>query len=225
MQGPEWAFSPRSSGLASYLNRISQSPAPSFILFPNGDELWLPSRRPFRRRCVHLSGQTCPEMCPPRGGAPPAQDPQVPPPVWSGFNAGQSVQRLLGAVYSLQRRPSKGKRAAGPIPIAIQCCTHQAISRKRWDSKPRLRLSPSHWTPVDKSSRLFGPLWPSLALAINKLPGWGDETKYTLYSFSMLLQHFGTADIISRGLISLPAGNQSLLWWVEKTILLNGGDS
>ena len=151
------------------------------ILFPDGDELWLLSHLPFRRRCFHLSGQMCPEMFPPGGGAPPAPGPPDPSSPFGQASTLGSRYRLLRAVWSLQRRLSKGKRVAGPIPIAIRCCTCQAISRKQRDSQPRLRLSPSRWTPVDKSSHLFGPLW------LWQLINCQDERMrlYTLYILSL----------------------------------------
>lgn len=222
MQGPEWALFP-STLWSGFLPELNQ-PVPSIVLsfcfqkvmnsdcspaalFEGGVSTSLAR---FVQRCS-LPGEGLLQL---RG-------PQVPPPFWSGLNAGQSVQISRGCVIlaeeAIQRKESC--RSTPHRHSVLYMSGHQQKAARLTATAQAVSKS------LNSGGQVTSPLWPSLALAINKLPGWGDETKYTLYSFSMLLQHFATAEIISRGLISFPAGNQSSVWWVEKTVFRNGGDS
>lgn len=170
MQGPEWALFPRFSDLASYLNRISQ---------PQHRLCHSISKRRWTLTALHhpFRNQTCPEMCPPGRGSSSPRVPRASPPLWSGVNAAQSVQRLLGAVRSLQRRPSEGKscRSSPHRHAVLDTSGHQ---------QKAARLSATAQAgskSLNSGEQVISPLWPLWLWQL--IHCQDDKTKYTLYSF------------------------------------------
>ena len=222
MQGPEWALLPSTLwfGFLPEPNQPVPSIVPSFcfqmVMSSDCSPAALLEGSVFTSLARRV--QRC--SLPGRGSSSPGA-PRSLLPLWSGFNAGQSAQisqgRVILAEEAIQRK--EGCRSNPHRRSVLYTSGHQQKAARLTATAQAVSKSPN------SGGQVTSPLWPSLALAINELPGWAEETTYTLHSFSTLLQHFAAAEIISRGLISFPAGSQSSVRWVEKTVFWNGGGS